>query len=129
MIQLTLGEQKIYPTFSELMESSLNWVLLVMTCEQRPQVVRRVLLTNNLSTITGRVDEYLIEVVDDPNEANEFLAKVHFPHSGFWAYDAIEVDSTVSWDPVDPALKKIVEKGRIWVINETSSNGTHSVYS
>jgi hypothetical protein len=118
MLQLQKNTSNIiYPTFSELMNDTDNWVLMELTNESNPELVRQVVLKTNLSLIS-RVDKYTIIETDEPNPANP---EVDLPRLGFWLYEAFEIS------PTAPTIKiKSIESGRLNCIGEETA--THSVY-
>jgi hypothetical protein len=94
-----------------------NWVLMELTNESVPELVRQVILTTNESLVS-RVDRYTITETSEPLPNS---AEVDLPRTGFWLYEAFEVT------PTAPTVKiKSIEKGRLNCIGEDVN--IHSVY-
>jgi hypothetical protein len=117
---------KVWVTFSELMQDTSNWVYLVFQNENNPNFRYHAVLKENISNLLLRTDTYLITLTDDDQEINPENAVINLPLAGFYEYTAFELDSSQDFDPTEPVIVKTLEKGRCQV--EGDSPSVHTVY-
>lgn len=112
-------ENNIYATFSESMIDLSDWIYLKFNSEANPDIEFSTVLKTNLSSYP-RIDKFILTEVSNGQPVDPELGQINFKYDGYYEYWAYELDSSLAFDPVDPAIIKLVENGRCFVVGSTN---------
>lgn len=130
MLKITKGSaSSIYPTFTELMTNSSNWIMIKLESEMlKNRDEQYFLLKSNISLFTQRYDKYIITETSDLNILDPENAIISVPLTGFYIYTAFEVPFSTIFLGADTDIIKQVETGRLKVVGEDDDITLDDVY-
>ena len=112
-------DNNVYVTFTESMIDPFNWILLKFKNDLNLDVEYFTLLKDNIST-NPRIDHYIMAEVEISDQPDPEASQINFKYDGYYEYWAYELDKDEVWDADEPAIIKLIENGRCFVVGENN---------